>query len=194
MTRAISSESVILGCINVGRLLELGAALFFFGLLFSSGCLLFPPAPPKSSLSPGGGNCSDSNISIWNGISLVPFNLSNNLTFTCDSSQTPPVYCAARRQDASTGRYVLLNTNNGTSTSVYQAICVNTTFTGATIVCGTSTNPASAKNLTLCPTFVNYSTTNLTVNSSNALYCWLNVTNWTISPLSGWSVNITNGC
>ena len=123
------------------------------------------------------------NLSVYNGSAWIKFSDSNYMLFLCDGNASLPSYCQADNQDNTTSQPILTNINNGTATSLWQAIKANTSLANADLICGTSTNPANG--IIVNESYQNYSTSNITAGANNTIYCWLNVTNTSVTPLIG---------
>lgn len=136
------------------------------------------------------------NLSIWNGSSWIPYNSTVSMNVRCNITigSSAVIFCQPKNQNNETNQPILMNTNNGTTVSTWQAIRSNTTFGVADFKCGVSNAYPPAINLTTVLT--NYSTTNLSAAANNSLYCWLRIPNATVNLTTiprTYYINITNG-
>lgn len=130
---------------------------------------------------------TDTNLNIWNGSAWNAF--TNQMTFRC--SNPFPTHCAPQNQNNASGQPIILNINNGTGNSTWQAIKTNTTWATANLSCGTSTDPNAATVLTT--NYKNYSTSALLVGENNTLYCWLYIASVPADFPRSFNITIENG-
>ena len=112
------------------------------------------------------------NLSIWNGTVWVPYTVPEDMIFRCGN---PPCICQPTNQNNETSQAILRNHNNGSITSTQQSIMTNTSWATAELRCGTDSSGPDA-NTNLTTSWSVYSSSNITADSTQDIYCFLNVT------------------
>jgi hypothetical protein len=122
--------------------------------------MLLPIDPVDAAILKGGS--ADTDVSIWNGASWVPFTGATQVNFRC--SNPFPSYCQPQNQNNATSQAIFRVKNNGTITSTYQAVMTNTTWgANANLTCSKLTTPAGSVQI-LNTGFKNCTTETLTTN------------------------------
>jgi hypothetical protein len=154
----------------------------------SDAIFMILPIDPPSAIALKGGTV-DTKVWIWDGANWVAF--TTQLNYRCKNPF--PSYCQPVNQNNATGQPIFRDQNNGTVSSAWQAVSTNGTWTTASLLCGTSANPAANTNVSPASTFKNYSTSALAALANNSIYCQFYIESVPADFQRDFSINFTKG-
>lgn len=118
-------------------------------------------------------------VEVWNGTNWTYFNDTNRIVFRCRINGTYPTLCEPIYQNYKSNISAVRIWNLGYKNSTYQAAKVNYTFSNSSLIISRTNNTADG--VIIGTSFTNFSTSNLSSNTSINVFLWINVSSYPFS-------------